>query len=46
MLLRLSTQPVTDVPSTAPKMTPIACFVFIIPELTKPTVITDVADDD
>ena len=49
VLLRLfkhSIQPVMLVPRIAPSMTPIACFTFMMPELTKPTVITDVADDD
>ena len=45
-LLRQRTHPVTLVPRIAPRMTPIACLTFIIPEFTKPTVMTDVADDD
>ena len=39
-------QPVTLVPRSAPRITAIACLSFIIPELTKPTTITDVAEDD
>ena len=39
-------QPVTLVPRSAPRITAIACRSFIIPELTKPTTITDVAEDD
>ena len=38
--------PVILVPMFAPMMIPIACATFIIPEFTKPTTITDVADDD
>lgn len=34
------------VPMLAPIIMPIACLNFIIPELTKPTTITVVADDD
>ena len=34
------------VPILAPMMIPIACFNFIIPELTKPMTITVVAEDD
>ena len=45
-LLRASTQPVMDVPRIAPSTMPIACLTCIIPEFTKPTTITDVADDD
>ena len=37
--------PVTVVPMFAPKMTPIACWSEISPALTKPTVITLVADE-
>ena len=39
-------QPVMDVPRIAPRMMPIACRTFIMPALTKPTTITEVADDD
>ena len=39
-------QPVILVPSIAPSTIPIACLSFIIPEFTKPTTITEVADDD
>lgn len=39
-------QPVTDVPIIAPIIIPIACFILIIPALTNPTTITEVADDD
>ena len=39
-------QPVILVPSIAPKTMPIACLSFIIPEFTKPTTITDVAEED
>ena len=46
MLLRASIQPVMDVPRIAPSTIPIACFTCIMPEFTKPTTITDVADDD
>ena len=38
--------PVILVPILAPMMIPIACATFIIPELTNPTTITVVADDD
>ena len=34
------------VPMFAPMMIPIACFSFIIPELTKPMTITVVAEED
>ena len=40
------TQPVTEVPMIAPIIIPIACFILIIPAFTKPTTMTDVADDD
>ena len=43
---RHNTHPVTDVPIIAPIIIPIACFILIIPALTKPTTITEVADDD
>ena len=39
-------QPVMEVPRIAPKITPMACTSFIIPAFTKPTTITDVAQDD
>ena len=45
-LLRQRTQPVTLVPSMAPSMIPMAWRTFIMPEFTKPTTITDVAEDD
>ena len=45
-VLRQMIQPVIDVPRIAPRMTLTACRTFIIPELTNPTVITDVAQDD
>ena len=44
--VRLSIQEVTVVPIFAPMMTPTACTNFIIPELTNPTTITVVAEDD
>ena len=34
------------VPKIAPMTTPIACLTCIMPELTKPTTITDVAEED
>ena len=40
------TQPVTLVPSTAPRITAIACRSRIMPEFTKPTTITLVAEED
>ena len=40
------TQPVTLVPTMAPMTMPMACRTFIMPELTKPTTMTDVAEDD
>ena len=43
---RLSSQDVTVVPILAPMMTPTAWDSCIIPELTKPTIITVVADED
>ena len=43
---RQITQPVILVPSMAPSTIGIARRNFIIPELTKPTAITEVADDD
>ena len=46
MLERQMIHPVTLVPMSAPRMTEIACLNFIMPELTKPTTITDVAEDD
>ena len=39
-------QPVMDVPRMAPSTMEIDCRTFIIPELTKPTTMTDVAEDD
>lgn len=45
-LFRHSIQPVTLVPRMAPMMTPMACRTFIMPELTKPTTITEVAEED
>jgi len=44
--LRLKTHAVTVVPRLAPIMTLVACESVISPELTKPTTITVVADDD
>jgi len=46
MLEREIIQPVTLVPRMAPRTMPMAWRNFIIPELTKPTTITDVAEDD
>ena len=43
---RLNIHEVMVVPMLAPIIMPIACLNFIIPELTKPTTITVVADDD
>ena len=42
---RLRIHAVTVVPILAPIITPIDCFRVIIPELTKPTTITVVADE-
>ena len=39
-------QPVILVPRIAPRIMPMAWRTFIMPELTKPTTMTDVADDD
>ena len=39
-------QPVTEVPMMAPMMTPMAWRTFIMPELTKPTHMTEVAEED
>ena len=39
-------QPVMLVPISAPWITESACFVFIMPEFTKPTTMTEVADED
>ena len=39
-------QPVMLVPIMAPMTTPIACLTFIMPEFTKPTTMTEVADED
>ena len=44
--VRLKSQEVTVVPIFAPIMMPTACVSFIIPEFTKPTTITVVADED
>ena len=44
--LRQMTQPVTLVPRIAPRIMPMACLTFIMPELTKPTTMTEVAEDD
>ena len=43
---RLKIHEVIVVPTFAPIMMPIACRSFIMPEFTKPTTITVVADDD
>ena len=43
--LKLRIQAVTVVPTFAPIITLIACFKVIMPELTKPTTITVVADE-
>ena len=39
-------QPVMLVPRMEPRITPMPCRTFIIPALTKPTVMTEVAQDD
>ena len=39
-------QAVTVVPTLLPMMTPTACFKVMMPELTKPTTMTVVADED
>ena len=39
-------QPVTLVPRMAPSTMPIACRTCIMPELTKPTTMTEVAEED
>ena len=44
--VRESSQEVTVVPMLAPMITPTACSSFMIPELTKPTTMTVVADED
>ena len=44
--VRLSSHAVTVVPTLAPIMTLMACFRLIMPELTKPTTITVVAEED
>ena len=44
--VRLRIHAVTVVPTFAPRITPVAWASFIIPELTKPTTITVVAEDD
>ena len=44
--VRLSIHDVTVVPIFAPMMMPTACLSFMIPELTSPTTMTVVADDD
>ena len=46
MPVRLRIHAVMVVPTFAPIIIPIACESFIIPELTKPTAITVVADED
>ena len=46
MPVRLKIQEVTVVPMLAPMMIPTACFRLIIPELTNPTTITVVAEED
>ena len=38
--------PVMLVPKMAPITTPMACLTCIMPELTKPTTMTEVAEDD
>ena len=38
--------PVMDVPRIAPSTMEIACRTFIMPELTKPTIMTEVAEED
>ena len=38
--------PVMLVPKMAPMTTPMACLTCIMPELTKPTTMTEVAEDD
>ena len=43
---KLKIHDVIVVPILAPMIIPIACDSFIIPEFTKPTTITVVADDD
>ena len=43
--VKLSSQDVMVVPMFAPMITPTACVNFIIPELTKPTTITVVAEE-
>ena len=45
-LLRAMIQPVTLVPISAPWITLMAWESFIMPEFTKPTTITEVAEDD
>ena len=45
-LFRQRIQPVILVPSMAPSTMPMACLTFIMPELTKPTTMTEVADED
>ena len=44
--VRLKSHDVIVVPTFAPIMMPIACESFIIPEFTKPTTITVVAEED
>ena len=44
--LRDRIQAVTVVPTLLPMMTPTACFRVRMPELTKPTTITVVAEED
>ena len=45
-LFRQRIQPVILVPRMAPSTMPMACLTFIMPELTKPTTMTEVADED
>ncbi len=44
--VRLRSQEVTVVPMLAPMMMPTACVSFMMPEFTKPTTMTVVAEDD
>ena len=44
--VRLKSHEVTVVPMFAPMMIPIACDSFMMPEFTKPTTMTVVAEDD
>ena len=45
-LVKDNSHEVTDVPRFAPMITPTACPSVMTPELTKPTTITVVAEDD